>query len=140
MSNRLIHAVVGLLLSGCTINQYGPHITVEDAITSTVVDVSVDDKPAAPSNRDRVVIHKPNTPAPAAPVVIEKPVPRSRPGCIPMPEIPEPPKLDIELLARFSNDEKQLQLLFEKNHSDLFKHASHMKKVLEQWYLKPNRC
>ncbi len=137
MSKRLIHAVVGLLLSGCTINQYGPHITVGEAIQSTVVDVSLDDTTSDAKPSEHIVVGKPPKPAT---VFLEKPVIKNKSTCIPMPNIPEPPRLDMEILAKHSSDEKQLQGLFEKNHAELFKHAIAVKKTINEWYAKPNHC
>ena len=148
MSKRLIHVVVGIFLSGCTINQYGPRITVGDSNSPTVVDVSFEDNTPdtevtiAPSVAPSVTpaVHKETKYVQRKPIVHETHPPKKKPSCVPMPIIPDPPKVDMEEMKKLKGNDKQLQLLFEQNHADLYRHAKETKRAMDEWYAKSNRC
>lgn len=143
MSKRLIHVAFGLILTGCTINQYGPRISVGERNSPTVIEVAIDDD-EKPNVKVQQPVQPPVAEVPAKPHrpqhIADRPVIKNKANCIPMPVIPETPKLDISELAKYSNDQKQLQALFERNHAELFKHSQHVKRMLNEWYAKANHC
>ena len=148
MSKRLIHVVVGIMLTGCTINQYGPRITVGDSNSPTVVDVSLEENSSEPEvtimqlpeTSNKPAVHRETKLIQRKPIVHEShPLPKKK-TCLAMPTIPDPPKIDLEEIKKHKGNDKQLQLLFEQNHADLYRHASTMKKLMDEWYTKANRC
>lgn len=148
MSKRLIHVVVGIVLTGCTINQYGPRITVGDSNSPTVVDVSFEETnqeteagvTTLPDTSVKPAVHKETKYVHRKPIIHESHVPKKKATCVPMPSIPDPPRVDMEEMKKYKGNDKQLQLLFEQNHADLYRHSKEMKRLMDEWYAKPNRC
>lgn len=140
MSKRLLHVVVGFALTGCTINQYGPHITMgEDykpivVVPATPPEQAPEKPPVAP--RVEKGTHTPS-PAKKIPQQVYK---RPTEGCRPMPGIPDPVKIDMAEVEANKSDPKRLQEIFEKNHRDLYNQARIVKRQLDAWYKSDNRC
>lgn len=140
MSKRLLHVLVGFALTGCTINQYGPHITMGEDYKPIVVTTQPQEEP--PPIRPPVAALEDkgtHTPSPAKKSP-QKPHKQPAAGCVPMPTVPDPVKMDLVELEANKTNPKKLQELFEKNHSDLYNQARVVKRALDAWYKLPNRC
>lgn len=137
MKKVIFHAALGLLLSGCTINQYGPSVVVGERQVDVSQYVEVESSVPIAS----AMPHETHKPKPHVPQVIYKtaPKPRHR-DCVPMPKVSQPPKLDVDLLAHFRNDPAKLEQLFRKNHADLYNGWLKIKKDMDDWEKNPNRC
>lgn len=138
ISKQLLRIAFGLALSGCTINQYGPSVTLGEEYSPIVMDVKIDregpvQEPSAPSSPSAA-------PQAVDKKTVQKTVKKTTTACVPMPTIPDPPKMDLEELKAHRNDEEKLKELFEKNHSEMYKQFRAVKKNLDAWYKRPDRC
>ncbi len=137
ISRRLLNVTLGIALSGCTINQYGPTITIGEDNVPTVVDVKIDRVKETPAGTI-FTSDLPSTTTNKAPQkTITKP---SKVGCVPMPIIPDPPKINLSDLDANKDNDGKLQEIFESNHRALYRHSKSIKKQLEEWYSRKDRC
>ena len=154
MKKTFFHLVLGLSLSGCTINQYGPSVALGEhslgVTQSTINDNSQVDN-SQHSGRDPVRRTGQSTAQTPAKKPVDKPVvvtplpkehekPRRTPGCIPAPSIPEPPKLDVEKLKQYQKDPAKLEELFKENHAALYSGWKEIRTKFIEWEKNPNRC
>lgn len=135
MSKMILHVAIGFFLSGCTINQYGPSITVGDK-ELTLAQVS------NASNEPETLAMQPGAqPVHSTKPVIAQATPSSKTkSCVPMPVIPEPPKIDMEELKKYKDNPQQLEKILRDNHNQLYVGWLKMKKELEQWRRRSDRC
>jgi hypothetical protein len=140
MKKVLFHAAIGVMLSGCTINQYGPSVLVGERQTEVSQYVEVDMKPGlAPVVREHPEKPKAEVVKPTVQRIVVPSKPKSK-NCIPMPDVPAPPKLDVGQLSQYKNDQAKLEDLFRKNHNDLYNGWLKLKKDLDAWEKNPDRC
>lgn len=131
MIKTVFHVAIGFVLSGCTINQYGPSLVMGDREIVLTQSMDVDN-----SNR---ISSAGSSPATTKPVVHQS-VRRITTNCTPMPVIHEPPKINLEELKKYKDDPAELEKIFRANHAQLYNGWLKMKKDLDEWKSKPERC
>lgn len=135
MKKIATNAFLCLLLSGCTFNQYGPSLVMNEREIILTQEVSVDQ--VDESGGGGVELKQAPPKLTTHPTVIAK---NAGKHCVPMPVIKDPPKINVEELKRYMNDEDKLAEIFKKDHAALYTGWKAMKKELDAWRVNPNRC